>query len=213
MVLLGPVAISALLVRWFPERRGLMIGIAGSGAAVGGLIYPPVMQLLIEDYGWRTTLQLFSLFTFLLLAPLIWFRIVDRPENTGADTAENDSKESTSESTSEASKEAAKSVAGDSVEALTTLNLFTQVRFWAVAISLCLIFAASTAISSNLLQFALEKNIQPADAAFLLSILAASGFFGKLACAAFVDKTDGRVFFALILLGLATGIYGLIQQD
>jgi len=41
----------AVLVKWFPERRGLITGIAVGGFGAGALITAPVATGLIQNYG------------------------------------------------------------------------------------------------------------------------------------------------------------------
>ena len=78
-VLTGPVAGSALLARWFNHRRGLAISIAAGGAAVGGLIVPPLLQYLIATFEWRAALQIFGVGVFAITAPLVALVVVSRP--------------------------------------------------------------------------------------------------------------------------------------
>jgi MFS family permease len=40
---------------WFEKRRGLAVAIAASGNYIAGAIWPPVVQMMIEHFGWRTT--------------------------------------------------------------------------------------------------------------------------------------------------------------
>jgi len=45
----------AVLVKWFPERRGLITGIAVGGFGAGALITAPVATRLIQSYGVLST--------------------------------------------------------------------------------------------------------------------------------------------------------------
>jgi MFS family permease len=40
---------------WFEKRRGLAVAIAASGNYIAGAIWPPIVQLMIGHFGWRTT--------------------------------------------------------------------------------------------------------------------------------------------------------------
>jgi MFS transporter, OFA family, oxalate/formate antiporter len=46
---------NALVSRWFVKKRGLALGIAGSGGGVGPLIIAPLASFLIMTFSWRTT--------------------------------------------------------------------------------------------------------------------------------------------------------------
>jgi MFS family permease len=44
-----------LTARWFVRKRGMMTGVVVSGTGVGVLAGPPVAEILITHYGWRTS--------------------------------------------------------------------------------------------------------------------------------------------------------------
>src|SRR5262249_23015527 len=44
---------ASLISRWFTERRGLALGVAMCGTAIGGVIWPKAAQTLLTSYGWR----------------------------------------------------------------------------------------------------------------------------------------------------------------
>jgi MFS family permease len=40
---------------WFEKRRGVAVAIAASGNYIAGALWPPIVELMIHQYGWRTT--------------------------------------------------------------------------------------------------------------------------------------------------------------
>jgi len=40
---------------WFEKRRGVAVAIAASGNYIAGALWPPIVELMIRDSGWRTT--------------------------------------------------------------------------------------------------------------------------------------------------------------
>jgi MFS family permease len=46
---------SATVIKWFSARRGAALSLAISGAGLGGLVFPPVVNALIGVIGWRVT--------------------------------------------------------------------------------------------------------------------------------------------------------------
>ncbi len=40
---------------WFEKRRGLAVAIAASGNYIAGAVWPPIVELMIRDHGWRVT--------------------------------------------------------------------------------------------------------------------------------------------------------------
>ena len=55
---------------WFEKRRGIAVAIAASGNYIAGTIWPPIVQLLIHDHGWRVTYLSFSVLCLVTMIPL-----------------------------------------------------------------------------------------------------------------------------------------------
>ncbi len=54
-----------VMAKWFPDRRGLAVGLAVAGYGGGSAIFGPLAQLyLIPHYGWRTTLVVLGVIFF-----------------------------------------------------------------------------------------------------------------------------------------------------
>ncbi|RHZ60768.1 hypothetical protein CDV55_103831 [Aspergillus turcosus] len=58
---------------WFVEKKGLAFGIVWSGSGLTGILFPLILQTLLNRYGWQTTLRASSLALFLLAAPFMTF--------------------------------------------------------------------------------------------------------------------------------------------
>ncbi|MGZ8165691.1 MAG: MFS transporter [Methylobacter sp.] len=74
---------SAVVNRWFHERRGLALGILGAAMSSGQLLFIPITMSLNTHLGWRAA-TLFSvlLFCFIVL-PLVMRFMVNNPELKG----------------------------------------------------------------------------------------------------------------------------------
>jgi MFS transporter, OFA family, oxalate/formate antiporter len=70
---LGYIVPVTVLLKWFPDRRGLITGIAVGGFGAGALVTAPVATALIERVGVLSTFAWLGL-TYLVVAPLAgWF--------------------------------------------------------------------------------------------------------------------------------------------
>lgn len=49
------IPVSMLITNWFDKKRGLVMGIVFTATGLGGLVFSPVANILIENYGWRLT--------------------------------------------------------------------------------------------------------------------------------------------------------------
>jgi MFS family permease len=61
------------LDEWFVRRKGLAFGIMWAGTGLGGIIAPLLLQFLLNKYGFRTTLRIWSVMLCIIALPLTWF--------------------------------------------------------------------------------------------------------------------------------------------
>jgi len=66
----GMVPASALLARWYRERLSTAIGIAYSAFGVGTVLFVPLVQFLVGEYGWRASYRILG-WVLITLAPLV----------------------------------------------------------------------------------------------------------------------------------------------
>jgi MFS family permease len=58
---------------WFIKRRGIAVAVCASGNYLGGALWPPIVQHLVEWLGWRQTYLILGLFCGVLMALLSLF--------------------------------------------------------------------------------------------------------------------------------------------
>jgi len=56
--------------RWFDKKRGLALGLSGSGVGLGPLIIAPLATYLITGFSWRVAYLVIGLVAWLLMMPL-----------------------------------------------------------------------------------------------------------------------------------------------
>ncbi len=66
----GMVPASALLARWYRERLSTAIGIAYSAFGVGTVLFVPLVQYLVGEYGWRASYRVLG-WILIALTPLV----------------------------------------------------------------------------------------------------------------------------------------------
>ncbi len=59
-----------------PERRSLVFGLGTAAGSFGQVLFSPIAQSFVNQYGWSSTLVIFG-FTALVLIPLAWLLPVD----------------------------------------------------------------------------------------------------------------------------------------
>tara|TARA_B100000029_G_scaffold135906_1_gene130451 strand:+ start:672 stop:1985 length:1314 start_codon:yes stop_codon:yes gene_type:complete len=61
---------TAVLTPWFPQTKGLMLGIADAGNPTGQAVITPFAQYTVSKYGWRSGFQALGIIFFLIVSPL-----------------------------------------------------------------------------------------------------------------------------------------------
>ncbi len=56
---------------WFTRRRGIAVAICASGNYLAGAIWPPIVQTMVEAWGWRTAYLVLGIVCTLGTAPLV----------------------------------------------------------------------------------------------------------------------------------------------
>jgi MFS family permease len=74
-------AASLVIVNWFPERRGMALGLVTFGMESGGMAMTFTVGSIIAVYGWRTGYFAVAVPALLLVAPLLLFLVQTRPAN------------------------------------------------------------------------------------------------------------------------------------
>ncbi len=70
--------------RWFERRRGAAVALISSGQAVAGAIWPPLLQLGIDAFGWRWTMVAFAILVVVAVATLTVIFLHPPPEESAA---------------------------------------------------------------------------------------------------------------------------------
>lgn len=174
--LLGPLTTSTLLARWFTKKRGMALGIAAIGTSVGGFVFPPLIQGLIDQYEWRVALRYLGVGLFIVAVPLVLL-VVNSPHLRGlhADGGSIDA-----------------SFVPPTAAPVSFGVLLKNRNFILVAVVMSLMFATYTGVMSNMVPFAMGRGLSAEEAAFLISGLAVAGIVGKLLFGAVADRIDLR---------------------
>ncbi|MQF96550.1 MAG: MFS transporter [SAR202 cluster bacterium] len=81
----GSLTINAVLLvnQWFVSRRGKAIAMMGLGAVLSNGAFPPVARALIDGIGWREAYGVIGVASILLIVPVTLLVVRNRPEDVG----------------------------------------------------------------------------------------------------------------------------------
>ena len=149
--------------KWFPDKRGLVIGLMVGGYGAGSGVFGPIALSLIERGGWRSTFQILSV-VFLAMTMIGAFLLRNPPPGyvpPGWDP----------------SKSRAAARGGADVHASEMVRTQT---FWTLWAAYCLGTTAGTMVISQLVPFARYAGHSAAVAAFALTVGAIGSASGRV---------------------------------
>ena len=65
---------------WFVQRRGIAAAAASLGVAAGSMVFPPLIDFLIAQYGWRGAYVALALLVAITILPVVALLFRGRPE-------------------------------------------------------------------------------------------------------------------------------------
>ncbi len=198
-VMIGPLAATVLLSRWFARRRGRAIGMAIAGISAGGFLFPFLVQGLLDAFQWREALQFLGLFLLLWTVPTALLA-VNHPADRGlhADGADE-------------APAMAKEEMG-SVSA-SPFNILRDPAFWMIAVTVAVVTSGMKGMITNLAPLVMDNGIDVSKAAALVSLYAGCSFLAKLNFAMLSDRLGPRILMAFALGGFAAGMGCLTQAS
>jgi MFS family permease len=72
-----------ILTNWFKSKTGFAVGMAMAFSGLGGIVMNPVGNMLIGQFGWRTTYLIFACIGAFCMIPFTAFVLERRPEDIG----------------------------------------------------------------------------------------------------------------------------------
>ncbi|PWK14845.1 MFS transporter [Tumebacillus permanentifrigoris] len=173
--------------RWFVQHRGMVVGILTASAATGQLLFLPLLAQIAMSAGWRQTAFTTSI-AALVLIPLVWFLLRDRPRDVGLAPL--------GASEEEAAAALAPPVATGNLflEPLKVLRVAVRSKpFWLLAGTFFFCgFSTNGLIGTHLIPACVEHGIPEVTAAGMLALMGLFDLVGTTASGWLSDRFDNR---------------------
>lgn len=200
-VLAGPISNQVLVAQWFRERRGRAMGLAYLGLGLGGAVAPPVINMLIRDYGWRNSIIGVGISIIVVLFPVAIFLTRSMPHEMGLNPDGAPGPIITHVATSN-------SVFGIIGGALRDRN------FWLIVIGSSLVIGAMNAVIQHFILFLKSIGYDASTASRFLSLLLFASLGGRVVVGYISDRFRKKNIMAIFyfLLGAAIPLLFLAKQ-
>ena len=199
LVLGGHIPSQTLAAKWFRARRSFAIGLTTIGTSIGGFLLPPVVTYLFLTYGWRTAHLILAVAVLLVLLPLVWTVVRNRPEDLGIEP-EADVKTNPDGS------------APTVFPKWSTRSILRERNFWATVLGFIPVMAVFGGIQANFNPYVSDLGIGAQDASYLVSLVAGSMVGGKVAFAKLADSRDHRLLYGIAVFLLAATMALMLTQ-
>lgn len=196
MACMGPLAWHRTIISWFDHWRGRAIALAVLGASLAGVVMPPLVTALVEALGWRGAFLVFAGLVAVVLTPLIWIFLKDRPEDIG-EVRDGHRYHSRPDVV----------VIDDALESRswTWQEMLRYPAFWSIGIMFGAMGCVYSAVMLHLFGHLTDIGLAAERAAIVLSITALFAALGKPVVGWMSDFFGARVtiWMALIVQGIA----------
>jgi MFS family permease len=189
---------TATAVKWFQQRRGLAVGIAGGGASLGIAGVPPLSEALLARFGWRQTYVLLGIAVLVLINVLAAFVVRD-PETLGL------------QPDGAGARKPVVAITPAGTEDAVSWTLWQAVRtstFWMLTGVMVLSLSTIPAVYVHLPQYASDLQLQVPRARFVM-LIGLWACLGNLMLGRLADRFGRRRVFGLSLTLGALALGGL----
>jgi MFS family permease len=173
---LGPIPSNTAVAGWFLRRRGRALGLATAGISMGGVIFVPLSQALIERLGWRHAFV--ALGATVIAAGLAPVALVMRKPPAELPAVERGAVRA--------------NLAGEIERSVTAREAMRDPNFWRIALAFSLTVMGLSAILLHQIPLLIDLGVSASHAALALGATAGVGVVGKLGFGALLDRFDQR---------------------
>jgi MFS family permease len=184
---------TTLVAVWFVRKRGKAMAFAGLGMLAGQATFPPLIHLLISNYGWRGAWIGLAVVVWAVLLPVAVLLVRRSPESIGL-RPDGDVAPLRRDVT-----------AGNASTSDWPLRRAARTRaFWLVLVASSSPSLISTALVFHQVDVLSTRNIGPGVSAAVLSVMGLTSFVGVMMAGFLTDRFPNRYLLAssqLLLMG------------
>lgn len=194
---MGQLPSNAAVARWFVRRRGTALGVATAGISMGGVVFVPLTQFLINSFGWRTAFAVLGALVVALVVPPVAAFMRGSPEEMGMRP----------DGEPPSPGGASLDLAEELERSWTPEEAIRHPNFWRIGLAFALAMMSIVATLLHLISFFGDRGVPPGRASWVLGATAGMGVLGKLGFGALQQRLGERgailLCFALQAAGIA----------
>lgn len=191
---------STLTPQWFVKNRGKAMSLAALGGVIGSAVTPPFNTWMIQTLGWRVGWQVWALLLWVVMVPVGYLLIRNRPEDVGL-TPDNEGAIAQSGS------------ADDLVEqrSWTLMSARRTRTFWLLLFCMFVPSMVNTGTVFHFVSIMGEQSITPAVAASVLSLTAIAALPSTFLAGYILDRYPLRIVMTITFVFQAIAMVILLR--
>lgn len=201
---------SVPIAKWFVRGRGKAMAIATLGNPIGGVIFVPLTQVLIDGSGWRSAWVILAVGCAAAMIPLALIFLRRNPEDMGLlpDGATHGRQRHVTSTASGAS-----AVAHDSEVSWTRHEAIRTATFWRLVFVFAVVMLGQGTVGVHRIPSFMDRGIDPTLVAYATALDAAAAGASLFALGLVVDRFQVRYIGALSFLLVAVAIFLMLHTD
>jgi MFS family permease len=206
--------VMAALANWFRRYRARAFGLSFLGMGLGGVVFPPLLALGIEQYDWRTMAWVCGLFVAVVGIPLsLVVRYKPEPYGYLPDGDAPGSLEAAGEPEKQDEPGRDNRVPGTEYD-FTVREALSTWAFWLLSIAHGLSLMVVSVVTLHQVPY-LEADLgfSKGSAAVVVMVMTGVSMFGQVAGGVLGDRFPKQIIGALTILGHAGGLVLLATAD
>ncbi len=170
------IPINALVSRWFVARRGVALMLAGVGVQLGGFLVVPLVQVVIDSFGWEGAFYFSGIVTAGVILPAALFVFKDSPASMGLKPDGGGSVRRSSSTV----------VSGS----LSVGQAIRTPHFWLLALGFGLLLYGITGWAVHQVPFWVSVGYSRETAVFLAALVSGVGILFRLGFGVVIDRIE-----------------------
>ncbi|MGI9649117.1 MAG: MFS transporter [Acidimicrobiia bacterium] len=180
------------VTHWFERRRGTVFGVMMTAVSALMSLTPVLLNLAIEAYSWRTAWLLAAAAVWLIVVPIGWFGIVDRPSDVGQ-YADGDAGTETHATQADTSSHSRREAMGEA-------------RFWLLTATVATTSLLATALNFHQISILGEAGLTSTEAATMFLPQVGGAIVAGLIVGALADRIQVRSLLAIAMALLTAAL-------
>ncbi len=187
----------ALISRWFDRRRGLAVGLLGTGFSIGGFAVVPIMRLVIDAVQWEASFVIAGIVIVVVFVPLSLLLVRNDPSDIGAEVDGN-------------ARPTDRPAAPRILTGVTVRQALRTPLFWVVSAALTAFFFGMISWMVHGIPYYESVGYSPGRAALLFSIAAGGGVAARLTFGYLADRIPRMEAAAMVVATFLAGAFATL---